>query len=185
MDMQVPPPGPPWLTDHFLDWVYRQQTSWLEPGCIKVPISGFLNFTKLERKQMLFYGNGWYVVIAWGGNSGPCWGATGKTLLCTQYGARTASFSGMQMVRATEAHGSFVASAPQLAAQSLIEQCEVRWSSCVLGCTLQYHCVTNAPSRGSGYHFPGDPETTTKRWYSRICIRWTHSINKEQQKENL
>ncbi len=56
VDMQVPPPGPPWLSDHFLDRVYRQQTLWLESGHIKVPISGFLNLTRLERKQMVFYG---------------------------------------------------------------------------------------------------------------------------------
>lgn len=43
--------GPPWFTDHFLDWVYRQQTAWRDPGCIKVPISSFLNFTRVERKR--------------------------------------------------------------------------------------------------------------------------------------
>lgn len=171
--IQVPPPGPPCHTDHFLDWMYRQQTSCLEPAPIKVPISGFLNFPRLERKQMLSYGippNGRYVGSVRGADSGPSWRATGKTLFFTQCGGvkdRTASFSGMQTAqRATEAHGS------------LVERCEVWYSCCVLGCTLQYHCVTNAPWRGSGYHFPGDPKTTADSWYSWMCTHWTQLVYK-------
>lgn len=54
------------------------------------------------------------------GNSGPGWKAMGETLFYTQCEAmidRAASFSGMQMVKATEAHESLFALAPQLAAQ--------------------------------------------------------------------
>jgi len=41
--------------------------------------------------------------------------------------------------KSTEVHQSFTAQIPQQAAHSVIEMCEVWWSSCDPGCTLQYH----------------------------------------------
>lgn len=67
----------------------------------------------------------------------------------------------------------------QQATQSLLEQCEIWWSSCLLGCTLQYHCITNHPTRGSGYPPPRDPETTTDRWYFWISTHWAQALYKE------
>lgn len=88
------------FTLHLLGWVDRQQTSWLEHSCFKVPISGFLVFTRLERNNMVSYGI-----------------PSMDDMLAVSVG----------QLWATEAHGGFVASAQQLAAQSLIEQGEVWW----------------------------------------------------------
>lgn len=96
-----------------------------------------------------------------GNDSGPSWGVTDKTLCCVQTESQRDSFSGVQMVTATEAQRPVRASA----AQPLIEQWLLVEQLCYL-CTLQYHRVTNGPSSVRGYPLPGDPGITTVKHYS-------------------
>lgn len=155
MVMHVPPPKPPWHLDHFLDWVYRQQTLW----------PAFLNFTRMEIEQMFSEASTqWMICWQWAN----CWNLVLHPVQ---------SLEGQKSQLLWYADGESHRRTWELCClgpttNCSVEPCEVWWSSCIFGCTLQCHCVTNAPSSGSRYQFSGDPETTTDRWYSWICTHW-------------